>query len=82
MDAAQGRLAEAIGEIEQLRRQQQEEHDSFEAGLHRARKEAAEGANVARQESIATLKVELTELKVRASTVLPACTAAAICFVM
>lgn len=35
LDAAQGRLAEAAGEIEQLRRQQQEEHDNFEAGLHR-----------------------------------------------
>jgi hypothetical protein len=35
LDAAQGRLADAAGEIEQLRRQQQEEHDNFEAGLHR-----------------------------------------------
>lgn len=122
LDAAQGHMAEAAGEIEQLRRQQQEEHDSFEAGLHRwgeegcaglaranvqcavhctltvvspgqssgrhggdeylcmlqpmlvlppcpvhyrARTEAVEGAEVARQESLTALKSELTELKVR-----------------
>lgn len=35
LDAAQGRLADATGEIEQLRRQQQEEHDGFEAGLYK-----------------------------------------------
>lgn len=35
LDAVQGRLADATGEIEQLRRQQQDEHDNFEAGLHR-----------------------------------------------
>jgi hypothetical protein len=35
LDAAEGRLADVTGEIEQLRRQQQEEHDSFEIGLHR-----------------------------------------------
>jgi hypothetical protein len=35
LDAAEGRLADATGEMEQLRRQQQEEHDSFETVLHR-----------------------------------------------
>lgn len=35
--------------------------------MPRARKEATEGAEVARQESIASLKAELAELKVRSS---------------
>ncbi|KAF6266081.1 hypothetical protein COO60DRAFT_642348 [Scenedesmus sp. NREL 46B-D3] len=62
---AEAQLAEATGTVQQMRHGRQEDAVRFEEGLIRARNEAADGAEVARKESLAGLKAELAAMKVR-----------------
>ncbi|WIA16070.1 hypothetical protein OEZ85_012795 [Tetradesmus obliquus] len=64
---AEARLAEAAGTITQMRHERQEDAARFEEGLVRARNEAADGAEVARKESLAGLKAELAAMKAQLS---------------
>lgn len=64
---AEARLAEASGTITQMRHERQEDAARFEEGLVRARNEAADGAEVARKESLAGLKAELAAMKAQLS---------------
>eukprot|EP00775_Hariotina_reticulata_P004489 gene4489-4742_t len=63
LEAAHAQLAEASGTIKQMKLERQEEVTRFEDGLHRARAEAADGAEMARKESLAGLRSELQAVK-------------------